>query len=245
MKFLFHFGRYVNMIFALFKKPERFRMYWKEYARQMNNIGVGSLIIVAFISVFVGAVTAIQFAYQIQGSAIPMWWVGFVVRDTMILELAPTISCLLLAGKVGSNISSELGSMRVNEQIDALQIMGVNVRSYLVGPKILAAVTVIPMLVIIAAFLGVYGGLIAGKLGGYVSATEYQLGVLDEFNPHYIKLMYIKAVVFAFTLTSVAAYQGFYVKGGAIEIGEASTRAVVFSSILILAFDYLIAAALL
>jgi len=233
------------MIFALFKKPERISMYWKEYARQMNNIGVGSLIIVAFISVFVGAVTAVQFAYQIQGSAIPMWWVGFVVRDTMILELAPTISCLLLAGKVGSNISSELGSMRVNEQIDALQIMGVNVRSYLVGPKILAAVTVIPMLVIIAAFLGVYGGLIAGKLGGYVSSTEYQLGVLDEFNPYYIRLMYIKAVVFAFTLTSMAAYQGFYVKGGAIEIGEASTRAVVFSSILILAFDYLIAAALL
>lgn len=233
------------MIFALFKKPERFAMYWKEYARQMNNIGVGSLIIVVFISIFVGAVTAVQFAYQIQGSAIPMWWVGYVVRDTMILELAPTITCLLLAGKVGSNISSELGSMRVNEQIDALQIMGVNVRSYLVGPKILAAVTVIPLLVIIAAFLGVYGGLLAGKLGGYVSSAEYQLGVLDEFDPYYVRLMYIKAVVFAFTLTSVAAYQGFYVKGGAIEIGEASTRAVVFSSILILAFDYLIAAALL
>ena len=216
-------------------------MYWKETLRQMYEIGVGSLIIVFIIAFFIGAVSAVQFAYNMSQSIAPMYFVGYVVKESMILEFAPTVSCLILAGKVGSNVASELGTMRLTEQIDALEIMGVNTASYLIAPKIVAALIMIPMLVVIAAATGIYGGMLAGDASGYVSQTEYLQGVLSFFEPLNVTIMMIKAIVFSFLLTSISCYQGFYAFGGALDIGKASTRAVVMSCIMILVSDYLIA----
>jgi len=244
VSFLHHFGKYLLMLWGTLGRPEKFSMYWKELMRQMNQIGVGSLIIVSIISLFIGAVTAVQFAYQLGDSFIPQYYVGFIVRDSILIEFAPTITCLVLAGKVGSNIASELGSMRNKEQIDALEIMGVNTKAFLIGPKILAAVLIIPPLVVIAAALGMLGGLFAAN-SQQVATEVYVRGLHSWFDAFNVQLMLIKAVSFAFILTSVACYQGYYVKGGSIEMGKASTRAVVYGSILILGFDYLIASILL
>lgn len=237
---LFHIGRYVLMIKNCFTKPERVRMYWKETMVQMVNIGVGSLIIILIISFFIGAVSSVQFAYNLSGSMVPMYFVGYVVKESMILELAPTVSCLILAGKIGSNLASELGTMRLTEQIDALEIMGVNTFSYLIGPKLAAAIIMIPILVIISATTGIVGGLFAGSLTGYVSQTDYMQGVLMGFLAKNIWVMITKAMVFGFVLTSISCYQGFYAHGSAIEIGKASTRAVVLSCIMVLLSDFIL-----
>ncbi len=229
------------MLKSMFTRPERKSMYWKEILRQMFQIGVDSLIIIFIISFFIGAVSAVQFAYSLSSSIAPMFYVGYVVRESMILEFAPTVSCLILAGKVGSNIASELGTMRLTEQIDALDIMGVNTTSYLIAPKIIGAMLMIPILVIIASFTGIIGGLLAGQTSGYVSGTEFLQGVLYFFEPYNVQIMLYKAVVFSFLLTSISCYQGFYAYGGALQIGKASTRAVVLSSISILVADYIIA----
>lgn len=228
------------MLFNMFSRPERKTMYWRELMRQMYEIGVGSLTIVAVISIFIGAVTAVQFAYQLQDSFVPQYYIGFIVRSSMLIELAPTFSCLVLAGKVGSNIASELGSMRITEQIDALQIMGVNTTSYLVAPKILASIIVIPLLIIISAALGMLGGLLASLANG-VTFTVFMKGMMSWFDPFNVVMMLVKATVFAFLLTSVACYHGFFVEGGSLGVGKASTRAVVQGSILILVADYVIA----
>lgn len=225
----------------MFTRPEKFRMYWKELMRQMNDIGVGSMAIVIMISFFIGAVTAVQTAFQIVGSWIPENYVGYIVRDSMLLELAPTISCLVLAGKVGSNIASELGTMRISEQIDALEIMGVNTSSYLVGPKVIAAMVTVPLLVIFAAFLGCLGGYAAVVASSELGNAEYRDGLQIFFDEFYITIMIVKSIVFAFLLTSISCYQGYYVTGGALEIGKASTRAVVYSSVMILLADYVLA----
>jgi phospholipid/cholesterol/gamma-HCH transport system permease protein len=216
-------------------------MYWKELTRQMNDVGVGSLPIIVMISFFIGAVTAVQTAFQIVGSWIPENYVGYIVRDSMLLELAPTISCLVLAGKVGSNVASELGTMRISEQIDALEIMGVNTPSYLVGPKVIAAMLTVPLLVVFAAFLGCFGGYAAVMASAELGNAEYRDGLRIFFDEFYVTIMLVKSVVFAFLLTSISCYQGYYVSGGALEIGRASTRAVVFSSVMILLADYVLA----
>lgn len=216
-------------------------MYYKETIRQMNDIGVGSLIIVVLISIFIGAVTAVQFAYQLDGTLVPQYYIGYIVRDITIIELAPTITCLVLAGKVGSNMAAEIGGMRQKEHIDAMEIMGVNTAAFLVMPKVIAALFVIPLLVAIAAFVSIVGGYVSSVPTGLLSDTEYILGVRSFFVPYNVFMMFVKAFVFAFLLTTVSCYQGYYVKGGSIELGEASTNAVVFSDILILLSDYLIA----
>jgi phospholipid/cholesterol/gamma-HCH transport system permease protein len=225
----------------MFARPEKLSMYWKEIARQMNDIGVGSLVIVGLVSVFIGAVTAVQFAYQLGETTIPKYYIGYIVRDIMIIELAPTFTCLALAGKVGSNIAAEIGGMRQKEQIDALEVMGVDTPAYLIAPKILAAMVVIPMLVIISACLGMGGGYFACSFSGLVSDSEFMQGLRSFFIPYNIFMMMIKSVVFAFLLTSISAYQGFFVTGGSIELGKASTAAVVMSNIMILLSDYIIA----
>lgn len=229
------------MMKRVFSRPEKLSMYWKETARQMNDIGVGSLIIVGIIAVFIGMVTAVNFAFQLSGSSIPMYYIGYIVRDSMIIELAPTFSCLALAGKVGSNIAAEIGGMRQKEQIDALEIMGVDTTAYLVGPRVLATIVVVPMLVTLASAMGIGGGYLACRLGGILSPSEYHQGLLFFFQPYNVFMMEVKAVVFGFILTSVSCYQGYHVTGGSIELGRASTRAVVYSNILILLADYLIA----
>lgn len=241
IRFLEHVGRYFQLLRTAVARPEKTSMYYRETMRQMNDIGVGSLVIVALIAVFIGAVTAIQFAYQLQESFVPRYYIGYIVRDTTIIELAPTITCLVLAGKVGSNMAAEIGGMRQKEHIDAMEIMGVNTAAYVIMPKIVGALIVIPMLVAIAAFVSILGGYLATVPVGLISHAEYELGVRSYFIPNNINLMFIKSVVFAFILTSVPCYQGYYVKGGSVELGKASTNAVVFSDILILLFDYLIA----
>ncbi|MCH2023259.1 MAG: ABC transporter permease [Saprospiraceae bacterium] len=222
-------------------RPEKLSMYWKETTRQMINIGIGSLVIIGLVSVFIGAVTAVQFAYQLGSSSIPKYYIGYIVRDIMIIELAPTFTCLALAGKVGSNIAAELGGMRQKEQIDALEVMGVDTTAYLIMPKIFAAVVVIPMLVVLASFMGMAGGYVACTIGNLVSDAEFMQGLRAFFDPYNIWIMQVKAVVFAFLLTSVSCYQGFFVVGGSIELGKASTSAVVISNILILLADYILA----
>jgi phospholipid/cholesterol/gamma-HCH transport system permease protein len=224
-----------------FRAPEKFSMYWKETVRQMDEIGVGSLIIVALISVFMGAVAAIQFAYQLDGQLIPLYYIGYIVRDLAIIETAPTITCLVLAGKVGSNIAAEIGGMRQKEHIDAMEIMGVNTAAYLVTPKVVAGLFVIPLLVTISTFVAIWGGHLATVPFGHLTSDEYLQGLWSYFDPYNVFIMYVKSVVFAFILTTVPAFQGYYVTGGSIELGKASTNAVVFSNILILTGDYLIA----
>lgn len=224
----------------MLSKPEKMMMYWKESFRQMVSIGVGSFIIITMMAFFIGAVLAMQFAYQLADSFVPIWWIGYVVRDSMLLEMAPTLSCLLLAGKVGSNMASELGTMRISEQIDAMEIMGVNTAAYLIGPKILAAILVVPMLSISAVLFGITGGYFAGVFTNIYSIDEYVRGLQDNFIPYNVWVMYLKSLVFSFIITSIACFHGYNVKGGALEIGAASTRAVVYGSIVLIIADFLI-----
>jgi len=243
--FFTSFGKYILLLKTVFKKPEKGSIYWKEIMHEMNSIGVGSLGLVAIISTFIGAVMTMQIAFQLVSDLIPNSIIGQINRDSSILELSPTISALVLAGKVGSSISSQIGSMRVTEQIDALEIMGINAPGYLILPKILAGITMVPVLVIISIFLALSGGLIGGALSGAVTPSDYIMGITGDFRGYTIAVALVKAFVFGFIITTIAAYHGFYVKGGALEVGQASTRSVVVSCIMILAADYVITALML
>ena len=235
-----NFGRYILLLRAAFKKPEKWRIYMKAIFQQMEFIGVGSLGLISIISTFIGAVMTLQIAFQLVSDFIPKTIIGSVNRDSSILELSPTISAIVLAGKIGSAISSEIGTMRVTEQIDALEIMGINAPGYLILPKILAGITMVPVLVIISMVLSISGGYLGGTLSGAVSPAEYIQGITTDFNPYTVNVALVKAFVFGFIITSVPAYEGFYVKGGALEVAQASTRAVVVSCISILACDYIV-----
>jgi phospholipid/cholesterol/gamma-HCH transport system permease protein len=242
MSFFTHFGRYLLMLKGMFSKPENSKVYWKEFMHQCVEIGIGSLGIVAIISVFMGAVSAVQTAYQLVSPLIPKSTIAQIVRDTVILEFAPTLVCIVLAGVVGSKVASELGNMRVSEQIDALEIMGINTKSYLVMPKILAALITIPMLVVLAMALGIYGGRLAGTASGILSTDTYDRGLIENFVPFNVRFAMYKAVTFAFIISSIPAYYGYHVKGGALEIGRSSTKSVVVSCVMILFADYILAA---
>jgi phospholipid/cholesterol/gamma-HCH transport system permease protein len=239
------FGRYLLMIKGMFSKPENGKMYWKELMHQCSEIGIGSLGIVVIISFFMGAVSALQTSYQLVSNLIPRSTIAQIVRDTVILEFDPTLVCIVLAGVVGRKIASELGNMRVSEQIDALEIMGINTKAYLVMPKILAAVIVIPLLVVISAGLGIWGGRVAGVMSGIISPNMYDKGLLQDFKPYNVFFALVKGYTFAYIISSISAYFGYYVKGGALEIGRSSTRAVVVSCVAILFADYILAALLL
>lgn len=245
MTILNELGNYIVMLKGMFSKPENWKMYWKEFMHQCSEIGIGSLGIVVIISVFMGAVSAVQTSYQMTTPFIPPETISMIVRDTVILEFAPTLVCIVLAGVVGSKIAGELGNMRVSEQIDALEIMGINTKTYLVLPKILAALVVIPMLVVISMILGIWGGRIASSATGIVSAYTYDKGLLMAFIPYNVFFALSKAYTFAFLLSSIPAFYGYNVKGGALEIGRASTKAVVVSCVSILFADYILAAILL
>lgn len=241
-----HLGKFLIMIGRMFSRPERWRMYFKEMFRQMVDIGVGSAFIVLLVSIFIGAVTAVQTAYQLYGTRfVPSSYIGLIVRNTIIFELAPTFTALILAGKVGSNLASELGSMRVTEQIDALEIMGVNTESYLISTRVMAAIITIPILVSVAAYSGIMGGYIATAAGSNYSVEDYVRGIRMYFDPFDVQLMFIKSFAFSFIVSSISCYMGYYVNGGSVEIGRASTKAVVYSCIFILLADYVIAALLL
>jgi len=243
--FFTYFGQYLLLLKAVFRRPEKWKIYWKEIIHEMNEIGVGSLGLIGIISTFVGAVMTMQIAFQLVSDLIPTSVIGQINRDSSILELSPTITALVLAGKVGSSISSQIGSMRVTEQIDALEIMGINAPGYLILPKILAGITMIPVLVVMSIFLALTGGLIGGALSGAVTPADYINGITDGFIGYTIAVALVKAFVFGFIITSVSAYKGFYVRGGALEVGLASTRGVVISCISILVADYIVTALML
>jgi len=243
--FITHAGRFIMWMWQVFSRPENMRMYWKETMRQMNDIGIGSLIIVILISTFMGAVMSVQISYQLGGQLIPKYYVGYLVRDITIIELAPTITCLVLAGKVGSNMAAEIGGMRQKEHIDAMEIMGVNTSAFLVMPKIIAALLVVPLLVSVAALVSIVGAYLAAVPTGLFTSAEYVQGIRTFLDTWNITIMYVKAVVFGFILASISCYQGYFVKGGSIELGKASTQAVVMSNIVILIADYLIAVLLI
>ena len=243
--FFYYFGEYLLLLQQVFRRPEKWKIYRQEIVHEMNEIGVGSLGLIVIMSSFIGAVMTMQIAFQLTSDLIPTSIIGQINRDSNILELGPTISALVLMGKVGSAISSQVGSMRVTEQIDALEIMGINAAGYLILPKIVAGVLMVPVLVIIAIVCALVGGLIGGTLSGAVSPNDYILGIRESFNGFTVSVAMVKAVVFGFIITSVPAHKGFHVRGGALEVGQAGTRAVVIGCITILACDYMITALML
>ncbi|MBY0245946.1 MAG: ABC transporter permease [Sphingobacteriaceae bacterium] len=239
------FGKYVLLLRDVFKRPEKMKIYSKATFEQMNFIGIGSIGLIAIISSFIGAVMTLQIAFQLISDFIPKTIIGSINRDSTILELSPTISAIVLAGKIGSAISSEIGTMRITEQIDALEIMGINAPGYLILPKIIAGITMVPLLVIISMTMSILGGYIGGSLSGVITPAEYVLGITSNFNPHTVTIALTKAFIYGFIITSIPAFEGFYVKGGALEVAKASTKAVVVCCITILICDYLVTQLLL
>jgi phospholipid/cholesterol/gamma-HCH transport system permease protein len=237
---LYHLGKYFILMWRVFSKPEKFSIYRNRFFNEMVSLGLDSLGIIIIISVFMGMVITIQTAANIDSAFIPSYTIGFTTRQSAILEFSPTIMALILAGKVGSNIASEIGTMRVTEQIDALEIMGVNSAAYLIQPKIIAAVLINPFLVIISMFVSVGGGYAIAMFTEIVSVTDYVEGIQLDFRIYHVVYALSKSAVFAFLFTSIPAYQGFYASGGALDVGKASTRGVVQSSIVILFTNYII-----
>ena len=245
LKFFYYFGHDLLFMKSMLAKPERTNVFFKRLMDEMYKIGIGSLPIIAITSLFIGAVTTVQTAYQLVSGLIAKSVIGTIVSDSTMLELGPTISCLVLSGKVGAHIASEIGNMRISEQIDALDVMGINAPGYLALPKILAGMIMIPILNIIAITLSIYGGYTAGELSGILTHEEFITGARSTFKGFTLFFSTVKAFTFAFLITSVSSYQGFYTTGGALGVGESSTRAVVYSSVLVLFFDYILAEILL
>lgn len=234
------FGNYILLMKRTFARPERLRMYFRQFIKEVDQLGINSIGIVLLISFFIGAVITIQIKYNIESPWMPRWTVGYVTREIMLLEFSSSIMCLILAGKVGSNIASELGTMRITQQIDALEIMGINSASYLILPKIVAMLTIIPALVIFSIFAGVVGAFATCWFGGIMMATDLQYGLQYVFVEWFVWCGIIKSFFFAFIIASVASYFGYTVEGGSIEVGKASTNSVVSSSILILFADLIL-----
>lgn len=238
-KWLTTFGKYLILMGRAFSRPERMRMFLKQYVKEMSQLGIDSIGIVLLISFFIGAVICIQMKVniQIQSPWMPHWVAGYATREIMLLEFSSSIMCLILAGKVGSNIASELGTMRVTQQIDALEIMGVNSANYLILPKILGLVTIMPFLVIFSSALGVVGAYSTAYVGHIITPEDLTAGLQHDFVPWFLWTSIIKSLVYAYIITSVSSYFGYTVGGGSVEVGKASTAAVVNSSVLILFCD--------
>lgn len=245
MKFLESFGQYILLMGRVFRLPDKQRIFWRQYSRELEKQGLQSLPIVIIISVFIGAILTIQAKTNTENPFLPIYITGLLTRETLLLEFSSTILCLILAGKVGSNIASEIGSMRITEQIDALEIIGVNSANYLILPKILALITIMPCLVIISSTVGLIGGWGVGQFTDIITVQDYLVGIQYAFNPYFVWYGIIKSLVFAFIITSMSSYYGYNVKGGALEVGKASTNAVVNSSIVILFADLLLTKLLL
>lgn len=243
-KWVLSLGRYMMLLSRTFRKPENFRMYYQAFMRDLELLGLNSLGIVAVISIFVGAVVTIQTAFNLDDPLVPDYYIAIATRESIILEFSPTIISLILAGKVGSNIASTLGSMRVSEQIDALEVMGVNPASYLIAPKIMSLVFFNPILIMLSMFLGMVGGYLA-SMGGVMSTEDFIYGLTVDFRAYHITYALIKTFVFAFLIVSISAYFGFYVRGGAIEVGVNATKAVVSSSVAIIVSNYILTQVLL
>lgn len=238
-------GRISLMLKNSFNRPENSRVYWKEFMEQCNDIGIRSLPIVIIISFFLGAVLTIQTAYQLVSPLVPRPVIAQINRDSTILELSPTVICIVLAGVVGGKIASELGNMRVSEQIDALEIMGINTKTYLILPKIIAACIIVPCLITLSIAVSITGGYIAGMFSSIITREQFHQGLTQDFVPYNLFFAMTKSFFFALIISIIPSYFGYYIKGGALEIGRASTTSVVVSCILILLMDYILTALLL
>lgn len=245
LKFLHEFGQYWILMAKVFTRPENYKVYYRQTTREFITLGLNSIGIVVIISVFMGAVITLQTAYNTENPIYPTYLIGLGCRDSIILEFSSTVVALILAGKVGSNITSEIGTMRVTEQIDALEMMGVNSASFLILPKVIATVLFNPFLTLISITVGIAGGWMAGIATGVISSSQFVYGIQYAFIPWYVVYSLIKTVFFAFIITTVSAYHGYFVQGGSLEVGRASTKAVVYSSILILLFNVILTQLLL
>ncbi len=233
-------GQYILLMRKVFTKPQKVNIFFRQLAREISKLGVDSISIVVIISLFIGAVIVIQIALNISNPLLPRYTVGYTSREIILLEFSSTIMSLILAGKVGSNISSEIGTMRVTEQIDALEIMGVNSANFLILPKMIGLMTFIPVLVVLSMFFGILGGFFVSAFTQSVSVADFEYGLQSFFNEFYIWYSILKSIFFAFLISSVAAYYGYFAKGGSLDVGKASTNAVVVTSILILVSDLII-----
>jgi len=233
------------MLQQVFKRPQKKSVFRELLFKEIEDLGISSIGIVAFISFFVGGVVVIQTALNLESPLTPKYLIGYASRESLILEFSPTLISIILAGKVGSFITSSIGTMRVTEQIDALEVMGVNSLNHLVLPKIIANVFFYPFVIIISIALGIIGGWVAGNITGLVSSADYLMGIKSDFEPFHVTYSLIKTAVFAFVIATIPAYHGFYVSGGAIEVGKASTRAVVWTSVVIIVLNYFLTQMLL
>jgi phospholipid/cholesterol/gamma-HCH transport system permease protein len=245
IKFLTQVGLYFLLLKKVFAKPEKHSIYYRQTMREIVYLGLYSVGIIAIISFFMGAVITLQTAYNTTNPIYPRYLIGIGCRDSIILEFSSTVAALILAGKVGSSIASEIGTMRVTEQIDALEIMGINSASFLILPKIIATLIFNPILTLIGIIVGISGGWIAGTFSGVITSENFIYGIQYSFTPYYVVYSLIKTVFFAFIITSVSAFQGYFVEGGSLEVGRASTKAVVYSSVLILLFNVILTQLLL
>ena len=239
------FGRFVLLLKAMISRPERPAVIWTRTFEEAVRLGYDSIFIVGLVAIFIGAVTCVQIAYNLVSPFIPMSMVGFMVREMTVLELAPTITSIVLAGKVGSSIAGGLGTMRISEQISALDVMGINSASYLVLPRVLGALLTFPLLVMLAMVLALLGGYLAGVASGSLTGADYVEGLRFAFVPYTIVFALIKSLVFAFLVSAISAYKGYTMRGGSLEVGAASTAAVTNSIIAILVADYVLAQTLL
>jgi len=244
-RFLTQFGRYFLLLKKVFSKPEKPVVYYNQTMRELVFLGLNSVGIITIISFFMGAVITLQTAYNTENPIYPTYLIGLGCRDSIILEFSSSVAALILAGKVGSSIASEIGTMRVTEQIDALESMGVNSASYLILPKLIATLLFNPFLTLISISVGIFGGWIAGTVSGVITSEDFIYGIQYAFIPYYITYSLIKTLFFAFIITSVSAFHGYFVEGGSLEVGQASTKAVVFSSVLILLFNVILTQLLL
>ncbi len=245
MNYIEHVGKYFMMLFQVFRKPQKRRFFQESLFKEIEELGLKSLGIIMFISFFIGGVIALQTALNVDSPFIPKSLIGFATKRSIILEFAPTFCSIILAGKVGSYITSSIGTMRVTEQIDALEVMGINSLNHLVLPKIIATVFFYPFLICLAMVLGIFGGWVAGVLSGFISGLDYIEGLQMDFKPFLITYAMIKTLVFAFLIATVPSYHGYYVKGGSIAVGKASTKSVVWTTILIVIFNYFLTQMLL
>lgn len=245
MNYIEHIGKYFLMIKQVFGRPQKGRVFREAVFREIEELGIKSVGIIGFISFFIGGVISLQTALNLDSPFIPSSLIGFAAKRSMILEFAPTFCSIILAGKVGSYITSSIGAMRVTEQIDALEIMGINSLNYLVLPKIIATLFFYPFLIVLAMFLGILGGWVAGVLSGLFTGADYIIGVQMEFDPFLIKYALIKTVVFAFLIATIPSYHGYYVKGGSLGVGKANTQAVVWTTVVIVIANYILTQLLL
>ena len=240
MNFFYNFGKYLMLLKETFKRPLNHRYFFRQVVTEVDAIGLNSLWIVSIISVFIGAVLVIQTGYQMQNPLIPAYTLGYGLRESVILEFSPTIVSLILAGKIGSSIASQIGTMRVTEQIDALDIMGVNSANFLILPKIIAGLLTFPFIVTISMMVSIAGGYLAAVMWGISTSVDFIAGLNYWFVPFEIVYAILKATFFSFLITSVSAFHGYYASGGAVDVGKSSTKAVVYSSIALLLSNLII-----